>query len=316
MKKSILIVGGLGYVGSWLAKYLSKQGQFNIILSSREIEQLPDELLDCSIVKIDNTTSEERLVEILKNIDIVIHLAALNENECLQMPEKAIIVNVLGLHKMLNASINARVKEFIYFSTAHIYCSPLTGNISENTCPLPLHPYAITHRSAEDYVVAATLQHKIKGIVLRLSNSIGAPLHSGVNRWTLLVNDICKQIAETGEIHLRTSGVQLRNFITMNDLCRATEHFCMLESYDKLFPVYNLGGPLNLSINQMAQIVINVCKRIYGFYPSVVKSNKLENSNELIFDSTKLANTGFVWINDIESEIEETLKTAFKFFKN
>lgn len=316
MKTSILITGGLGFVGSSLSKYLSNQGQYNIIISTRKQEKLPDELLNCNVVQIDQHISNEKLIEELKNVQIVIHLAALNENDCLLNPEDAIIVNVLGLNKMLNASIIAGVKKFIYFSTAHVYCSPLRGLITEKNCPLPLHPYAITHKAAEDYVIAATLQEKIEGIVLRLSNSIGAPLHSRVNRWTLLVNDICKQIAETGEIHLKTSGTQLRNFIAMNDVCRATEHVFNLDTFDKSFPVYNLGGPSNLSINEMTEIVIETCRRTFGFSPSVSKPNKLENSHELLYDSTKLAKTGFAWRNNLDIEIEESLRAAFKFFRN
>lgn len=299
-----------------MAKYLSNQGQFNIKVSSRKLECLPEGLRDCVIVKIDNNTTKEELNNILTDVDIVIHLAALNEIDCILYPDEAIMVNVLGLNKMLNASISAGVKKFIYFSTAHIYCSPLIGNISESNFPIPLHPYSITHKAAEDYIIAATLQNKIDGIVVRLSNSIGAPLHSGINRWTLLVNDLCKQIVETGEIHLKTSGVQIRNFITMDDLCRATEHICNFKSYDKLFPVYNLGGPSNLSINEMTKMVVDASIKIFKNSPIVFKPEALENSHALNYYSTKFAKTGFVWNNAIEKEIEETLIAAFKFFRD
>jgi UDP-glucose 4-epimerase len=314
MKKSILITGGLGYIGSCLAKNLSRQSEYNVTLSSRKLVSLPQELENCSLVQVDVNTSINELTQILKSIDVVIHLAALNEIDCLEKPDEAILINVLGLQKILSASIQAGVKKFIYFSTAHVYCSPLSGKISENIYPLPQHPYAITHRAAEDYVIAATLQSKINGIIVRLSNSIGAPIHPGVNRWTLLVNDICKQIAESKEIRLKTSGVQLRNFITMNDLCRAINHFCTIKEIDKKFPVYNLGGPSNMSISEMVNIVVNVCKKEYGFTPSVFKPELLEKSFDLNYDSSKLKKTGFYWVNDIEKEIKDTLKVAFHFF--
>jgi UDP-glucose 4-epimerase len=314
VKQTILITGGLGYVGSYLAKHLSNHSQYKVILSSRKLETLPKELINCSFVQINNSCSSETLVAKLENVDIVIHLAALNEIDCLQKPDEAILVNVLGLHRILNASIEARVKKFIYFSTAHVYCSPLQGQISEKNQTQPQHPYAITHRAAEDYVVAATLQNKIEGVVFRLSNSIGAPIHAGINRWTLLVNDLCKQIAETKKIHLKTNGVQLRNFITMNDLSRAISHFCNFDKVDHSFPVYNLGGPSNMSVYDMAKKVSIVCKKKYGFTPAISKLEYIEPTFELNYDSTKLGNTGFIWNNDIDKEIEETLSIAFKFF--
>ena len=310
-----MITGGLGYIGSSLAKYLSSQSQYNVILSSRNLVSLPKELENCSLVQIETNTSEKELAIILNTIDVVIHLAALNEIDCLQKPDEAILVNVLGLQKILNASIQAAVKKFIYFSTAHIYCAPLSGDISENMYPLPQHPYAITHRAAEDYVLAATLQSKINGIIVRLSNAIGAPIHPSVNRWTLLVNDICKQIAISKEIRLKSNGTQLRNFITMYDLCRSIDHFCSINKIDTAFPIYNLGGPSNMSINEIVNMVVKICSKKYGFTPSIYKSDKVEKSNYLNYDSTKLERTGFYWINNIEKEIEDTLSVAFKLFK-
>jgi UDP-glucose 4-epimerase len=314
MKQTILITGGLGYIGSCLARNLSSQSEYNVILSSRKLVSLPQELEYCSLVQIDINTSKNDLAQILNSIDVVIHLAALNEIDCLENPDEAILVNILGLQNILNASIQAGVKKFIYFSTAHVYGAPLRGNISENIYPLPQHPYSITHRAAEDYVIAATLQSKINGIIVRLSNSIGAPIHPGVNRWTLLVNDICRQIAESKEIRLKTNGSQLRNFITMNDLCRAINHFCTINEIDKNFPVYNLGGPSNMSIIEMVNIVVDLCTKEYGFTPSVFKPEQTEIFYDLNYDSSKLEKTGFHWVNDIEKEIKDTLSVAFNYF--
>ena len=110
------------------------------------------------------------------------------------------------------------VERFIYFSTAHIYGAPLEGTITEKSLPSPVHPYAITHRAAEDYVIAAAKQKRIQGTVLRLSNSFGAPVSPHVNRWTLLANDLCRQAVEKGTITLRSNGCQYRDFICLTDV--------------------------------------------------------------------------------------------------
>ena len=99
----------------------------------------------------------------------VIHLAALNERDSVKYPSEAIVVNIDETRIILENSIENNVEHFIYFSTAHIYGAPLEGNDYEkNLCPRPVHPYAITHNAAEDYVLHRTSSKRINPI----SNSI------------------------------------------------------------------------------------------------------------------------------------------------
>jgi UDP-glucose 4-epimerase len=316
MRKNILITGGLGYIGSSLAKYLLSTGEYNVYLTSRNKRVLPIELNGCNLVEVNFESPKESFSHLFKEIDLVIHLAALNEIDSLKYPEKAIEINVLGTYKILASAIENKVTKFIYFSTAHVYGSPLSGNLNETIYPIPIHPYAITHKAAEDYIIAANQEKKIQGIVIRLSNAVGAPIHSEVDRWTLLVNDLCRQIVEQKKITLRSSGVQVRNFITMRDVCRATQHLLNLNNYDSEFPVYNLGGPLTTSVNNITEILSKICEIKYGFIPDITRSAIKETTVNLHFDNSKLQKSGFIWNNNLNLEIEETLAKAFKFFHN
>lgn len=315
MKKNILITGGLGYIGSSLAKFLLDNSEYNVFISSRGEIEVPEVLKKCNIIKFDTNKPDQFLIDQLKGIEIIIHLAALNENDCVLYPELAIDVNIKGTFRILNAAIMSGVKRFIYFSTAHVYSSPLHSHLTENKLTFPTHPYAITHRAAEDFILAANIQNKIDGIVVRLSNAFGSPVHKSVNRWTLLVNDLCKQIAESKKIVLRSSGVQVRNFITLNDVSRGVMHLMNLDISQLNEPVFNLGGPSTLSVNEVTEIISNVCEKNYGYKPEVIRPDMTEKVLELFYDSTKIANTGFKWVNNIEAEIEETLIFAHKYFQ-
>ena len=70
----------------------------------------------------------------------------------------------------------------------------------------------------------AHLSNKFR-VVFRLSNCIGAPKDINSNCWMLLVNDLCKQIIEHKKMKLNTNGKQLRNFITITDVCRVVNLF-------------------------------------------------------------------------------------------
>jgi UDP-glucose 4-epimerase len=313
VKKNILITGGLGYIGSRLSKFLS-ENDYNVFITTRKKKEIPFILNKCNVIILDSNDSAEELQEKLNGIEIVIHLAALNENQCINDPEYAIHVNVTGTLKILNAAIFSGVSKFVYFSTAHVYSSPLESHLNEEKCTFPIHPYAITHRAAEDFILAAHQQNKIECTIIRLSNAFGAPIHKSVDRWTLLVNDLCKQIVETKKILLKSSGVQVRNFITLSDVCRGVLHLIQLNSTNITSPIYNLGGPSTLSVNQITDIIITICQKKFQFSPEIIRPNISEKVSELFYDSSKIKSTGFSWENKIELEIEETLEAAYQYF--
>jgi UDP-glucose 4-epimerase len=253
--------------------------------------------------------NDEDIKNACKNIDIIVHFAALNEIESLNDPEKALLINSLGTQKIVKSAEIAGVTRFIYFSTAHIYGSPLEGTISETTIPRPVHPYAISHRTAEDFVLAARRQEKLLGIVLRLSNSIGAPINSKVDRWSLIGNDLCRQAITTKEMRLKTSGTQERDFITLYDVARAVSHMIQLQDDAIGDGIFNLGGKNSLSIIQLAKKIQERCKRQFNFIPPIIhpapSSGKI--CVPLNYSIEKLTSTGFIQTGSLDKEIDNTL---------
>ena len=152
---NILITGGLGYVGGRVANYLKeKEPHTHIFLTTRNRNRkLPQWSEKFTILEMD-ILNESSIVNCLKgkNIDIIIHLAALNEIDSMKDPKLALEVNTKGTYKLLDLACKAGIKNFIYFSTFHVYGDVLESVITEETPTRPFHPYAITHRAAEDFV--------------------------------------------------------------------------------------------------------------------------------------------------------------------
>jgi UDP-glucose 4-epimerase len=317
MTKSILITGGLGYVGGRVAEGLSKDSDYKIFVTSRKPESadLPGWLSKDQCIRLDILNDDE-IKNACKNIDIIIHFAALNEIDSANDPERALLINGLGTLKLVKSAKMAGVKRFIYFSTAHVYCSPLEGTISETTLPRPVHPYAISHRTAEDFVLAMNFQKEMQGIVLRLSNSIGAPINAQVNRWSLVGNDLCRQAITNHKMHLKTSGIQKRDFITLPDVARAVYHIIKLPDISINNGIFNLGGENPLTIYELALKIQKRCELIYGFSPSILtpKSINGEKSKPLNYSIEKLKSTGFLLEGNLDQEIDDTLRFCKKHF--
>lgn len=307
MNERILITGGLGYLGGRVAQYLAQNTSYYLGLGVRNSGVEPPKWLsNGELIKLD-VMNDELLSRACKNVSVIIHFAAVNEIDSLDNPELALQINTLGTLKLLTCAVRAGVKRIIYFSTAHVYGN-LTGVINEETVPRPIHPYAITHHAAEDFILAAHDSRNITGIVFRLSNGLGVPERSEVNRWTLIVNDLCKQAVTTGKFILRSSGLQRRDFVTIYDIGRAVEHIISLPEDKCGDGLLNLGGEAPLRIIDLVEIISSRCESVLGFRPKIIKPEHNGDESPLLeYQIKKLKKTGFCLSGSIEDEIDNTL---------
>lgn len=263
----ILITGGYGFIGGRLGQHLHQSGN-QVILGTRSTNTPPDWLPHAAIAQIDWRNSRG-LEQICNGVDVVIQAAGMNAQDCAADPVAALEFNGLATARLLWAASRAGAKRFIYLSTAHVYGSPLAGNISEDACPHNLHPYATSHLAGENAVLSAGQSGKIEGIVLRLSNAFGAPAHKDVNCWMLLINDLCRQAVQSGKMILRSSGLQQRDFIAMSESCRIIGHMSSCDFNIQSPAIFNVGSGVSQTVLEMAQFIQERCQLVLGFRPGL-----------------------------------------------
>lgn len=317
---NILITGGLGYIGGRIASYLKeKETDFRIFLTTRDKDRKLPLWADKFTVQQMNLLDEDSIANCLKNrsIDVIIHLAALNEIDSIKDPELALEVNTKGTYKLLNVANAHNVNQFIYFSTFHVYGETSRSVITEETPTRPFHPYAITHRAAEDFVTFFNRYHKMKTLIFRLSNGYGYPMDMDINRWTLIFNDLCKQAVTSGRIVLKSSGKQYRDFISLHDVARAVYHFLFAVPDKWGDGLYNLGGDCSMSILEVAKRISNVYRTKYSKNILEIKTGQDDSdsitSKPVNYSVEKIAETGFTLKGDMISEIERTMHVCERF---
>jgi UDP-glucose 4-epimerase len=312
MKKTVLITGGLGYLGGRIALALAANKNYVIRLGAHRVKPVLPEWAKSNGFSIvcSNVLLDKPLAAACQGVDYIIHLAALNEIDCLANPQKALQVNSLGTLKLISAAERAKVKRIIYFSTIHVYGSPLFGRITEKTLPRPVHPYAITHRVAEDFVIAAHENKSLTGIVVRLSNGFGAPADPSIKRWTLVINDLCYQAVTQRKLVLKSSGLQNRDFITLTDIARATEHFLSMPTDICDDCIFNLGGESSIKIIDLAEIISRRCVKVLGYLPPIIRPQLHGNepSAKIEYRIDKLKSTGFSLKANFHEEIDASLR--------
>lgn len=318
MKKNILITGAFGYLGGRIAKLLAQDEDITLCLGTRrENRKLPSWAGRARVAVMD-LSSRASLEDTCLGMDAIIHLAAVNEIESAADPGRALEVNGMGTLRLLDAAEANGVGRFIYLSTIHVYGSPLAGVITERTLPRPMHPYAISHRVAEDFVLAAHDGKKLTGIVLRLSNGFGAPASPDADRWTLVVNDLCRQAAITGKLLLKTPGLQKRDFITLHDTARAVACMTGLQRAACGDGLFNLGGKYSVSILEMATLIANRCEATLGFRPAIERPAPVagDMAEDLDYQIDKIERTGLLLTGNVEEEIDATLRFCAASFGN
>lgn len=311
---NILITGGLGYIGGRVASYLAeKNSRSNIFLTTRNSNrELPLWTKIFTILQMD-LLDENSIAHCIENkdIDVIIHLAALNEIDSVKDPELALKINTQGTYKLLEIANNNNVNQFIYFSTFHVYGKTAESIITEETLTKPFHPYAITHRAAEDFVNLFNHNYGMKTLIIRLSNGYGYPMDKKINRWTLIFNDLCKQAVSTGTITLKSSGKQCRDFIALHDVARAVYHFLFVLPENWGGGVYNLGGNCSMSILDVAGTISNVYKTKYKKEIVAIKTKpddrKSATSQPIRYSIKKITETGFSLKGNMVLEIDRTM---------
>lgn len=303
----ILIAGGLGFVGGRLGQYLH-QAAHQIILGSRNASSPPDWLSQAEVVRTD-WVDERALEKICGGADVVIQAAGMNAQDCAADPVVALEFNGLATARMVAAASRAGVKRFIYLSTAHVYASPLIGTITEDTCPRNLHPYSTSHLAGEHAVLSACQRGQMEGVVLRLSNAFGAPVHKDVNCWMLLVNDLCRQAVTKRSLTLRSAGVQRRDFVTLQDVGGAVSHVLDLSKEQIGDGVFNIGGAWTPRVIDMVELIRERCSAVLGFVPALIRPEPEEGelALDLDFQIDRLLASGFELCGNAATEIDATL---------
>ena len=166
-----IITGGAGFIGSHLCERLVDAGHEVIILDNfslgkkNNLKKIKNKI---TIVKRDirNLNSINNLFRGMQN---VFHLAALADIvPSIENPDDYYSTNVTGTYNVLKASINNKVKRFIYSASSSCYGIPNEFPTKETSEISPQYPYALTKRLGEELVIHFANIYNLNATSLRL----------------------------------------------------------------------------------------------------------------------------------------------------
>jgi UDP-glucose 4-epimerase len=300
----VLIVGGFGYLGGWLASGLGARGH-DVIVAGRRIPGVERhrsfQSLEWDVL--DSITAQTSRLATLE-VDAVIDLASLDENEAVHDPDLALRVSAEGVRRLLMAR-SSEVR-LVFMSTFHVYGPQPPAMIDEDTPTKPAHPYAIAHLAAEGYCREANARGATPAVILRLSNGYGGPIDLDVDRWTLAHNDFCLQATRDGCVKLKTSGNQKRDFVWMDDVAQAVDLCLRASALGEA--VFNIGGDNVMTIFALAQLVARRASVVIGKTVSVDRVDDGRRASDFRISIDRLRELGFQPHDRLEQETDSLIR--------
>ncbi|HEX7134480.1 MAG TPA: NAD(P)-dependent oxidoreductase [Iamia sp.] len=257
---SIVVTGAGGYVGGRLIQHLRSTGVDVVPVVRTPKPWLPDGVVA------DLLGDPDALTARFADADAVVHLAGASEVRFGDDASAgdAYAETVTTTFEVAGAARRAGVARFVFLSTFHVYGGRTDdGVVHEGVEAAPTHPYARSRRYGEELAAECGPDHVV---TLRLTNSIGPPVHADVDRWTLVANAFCRQVVAGEDLRPQDGGRALRDFVDLGEACRVIG-----EAAAGAVPrgTYNLGSGATTSILELAQDVAGAAEEVLGRRPAI-----------------------------------------------
>ena len=243
----ILIIGGNGFIGTNLSKYLASNGNevysFDIVepkIKDSNVKYIQGDFFD------DNTLSQ-----VIRGMDIIYHALSTinpgNSNEKYMMGYSRDFIQTVKLFSMLQ---NTDTKLVFLSSGGTVYGNQEVQPIAESATARPINHYGNVKLCIENTLRIFSIQAKSKMIIARISNPYGPG--QDYSKGVGFIDAVIKRTLSNETIEIWGDGEVIRDYIYIDDVCKMLWALAKYEGEERIFNVSSCSGT---SQNEIIEIV-------------------------------------------------------------
>lgn len=266
----IVVTGASGFIGSALVKRLVADHKDVTATARRQTEALSKEL-GAPVSKL------EVMGELpdFDGVETIVHCATPNDIQS-KAEDGGLALAVMGTRRLLEKAARQGVRRVVYLSTLQVYGTELEGKIDETSPVCCESLYGLNHYLGEEVCRYFVHTSGLDIVALRPSNVYGVPGVSTVNRETLVPMCFVREAVETGAVCLRSSGKQMRNFVSTDEVAEIIMQ--LLKEFPSGFTVVNAVSEWEARIRDIAELTGEVWQKVKKVPLDIqVLSDKPEN---------------------------------------
>ncbi len=259
--KSVLITGGLGFIGSNLARRLVESGAHVTLVDSLIPEYGGNlwnihGLEDLVKVNISDVRDDHAMKFLIQGHDYLFNLAGQTSHiDSMENPFPDLEINARAQLSILEAcrKFNPNIK-IVFASTRQVYGKPRQNPVDENHPVVPVDVNGINKVAGEWYHLLYNKVHGIRATALRLTNTYGPCMRIKDARQTFLGIWV-RRLIEEKPFAVFGDGKQVRDFNYVDDVVDAL--IVAAENDDANGEVFNLGADDPISLIDTAKLMVS-----------------------------------------------------------
>jgi UDP-glucose 4-epimerase len=318
-KRTVLIVGGAGFIGSHVNKMLLQKGYSTIVYDNLSRgNKLTVEGSHFIKGDISDSSQLDKLFQIQK-IDAVMHFAALIDvGESVIHPSRYYTNNVSYTLNLLNTMLKHNVKTFIFSSTAAVYGTPNQSVITEEHPTHPINPYGETKLAVEKILRDFDHAYQLRSCSFRYFNAAGGDPEGKIKYYQLKPNNLIPIVLRNikdgsgpmkinGTDYATPDGTCVRDYVHIEDL--ASAHIIAMEKLWNGAPtnIYNLGNGHGFSVKE----VIAAAEKVTGKKVHAIEGPRRPGDPAILVADAHKAEKELGWIPQYRT-VETMIEHAWK----
>lgn len=307
----IVITGANGHVGGRVLQHFCIDTNYHVRPHFRTNIELPAWATNCTPSFGDLRDGEARR-DALRSASVVVHLATRGYSTRKPPLPSELEKERAATAELVRDAASSGASRFVFISSIHVFGDALVGDVTDSTKPLPTTDYGRSRLGLEYEVMEQCRASSMTGIVVRMTNTFGAPAMSHTAAWDLVVHDLCRQAVTSNRLLLHSNGYGYRNLLALGD---ASSAIAQVATRHIPSGTYLLAGPRTYQLRAVAELIKVRAEHLLEKSLTVdVTHTDMTHHQPFAFKDTSLRALGIDIHDTFVQELDQLLQAARREF--